>query len=84
MPMIGMATTSRPSKLATVTCNATLRAVGLKEFEISQSSSSVRTAESAIVEAKVIAAILRARTCVAGSTSCFAAPLEGVEPARRG
>ena len=82
--MTGMATTSSPSRLATVTCNATLRAVGLKEFEISQSSSSVRTADSAIVEAKVIAAILRARSCVAGSTSCFAAPFEGAEAARRG
>lgn len=84
MPIIGMATTNKPSRPATVICKATLRAVGLKEFEISQSSSSVRTADSAIVEANVVAATLRARSCVAGSTSCFAAPLEGTEAARRG
>ena len=46
----------RNNKLVTVTRRATLRAAGLKEFEISQSSSSVKTAERAIVVEKVTAA----------------------------
>lgn len=60
--------TSRPSKLTTVICRATLRAVGLKELEISQRRSSVSTVDSAIVEEKVSVAMRRARCCVGGSS----------------
>lgn len=67
MPSNGMATTSNPKRLTTVACNAMFLAVGLKEFDISHKSSSVRTAESAIVEEKVIAAMRRASCCVAAS-----------------
>ena len=45
----GMAMMSSPNRLVTVNCKAKRRATGLKEFEISQSSSSVSTTDNAIV-----------------------------------
>lgn len=81
---MGMATTRRPRSRPVVTWRPKLLAVGLNEFEISQRSNSVNTTLSPIVEAKVAAATLLANICVAGSTSCFAAPFEGAEAARRG
>ena len=53
-------------------CNATLRAVGLNEFDISQRSYSVRTAERAIVLANVRAATRRVSVCVEEKWLCVA------------
>src|SRR4051794_10945169 len=66
IPRRGIAITSKPRRLTTVIWRATLLAVGLNEFEISQRRSSVSTADRAIVEENVRAAILRARFCVGG------------------